>query len=67
MVNVFLNFLGTVIHPSASIADIDCTDNPEMITIESHVCIEQYARVQLRTFQSMMMNSIYYQFPLIMI
>ncbi len=49
--NVFLNSLGAGIHPSASIADIDCIDDPEMITIGSNVCIEQYARVQVRTFQ----------------
>ncbi len=54
--NVFLNSLGGEIHPSASIADIDCINDPEMITIESNVCIEQYARVQVRTFQCMITN-----------
>ncbi len=45
--NVFLNSLGAVIHPSTLIADIDCIDDPEMITIGANVCIEQYARVQV--------------------
>jgi len=39
--------ISAVIHPNASIADIDCIDDQEMITIGSNVCIEQYARVQV--------------------
>jgi hypothetical protein len=45
--NKFLNALGANIHPTAIIADIDCIDDPELITIDSYVHVDQRARVQV--------------------
>jgi acetyltransferase-like isoleucine patch superfamily enzyme len=45
--NIFLNALGANIHPTAIIADIDCIDDPELITINAYVYIDQRARVQV--------------------
>jgi acetyltransferase-like isoleucine patch superfamily enzyme len=45
--NIFLNGLGANIHSTAIIADIDCIDDPELITVDSYVRIDQRARVQV--------------------
>jgi hypothetical protein len=47
--NIFLNALGANIHSTAIIADIDCIDDPELITIDSYALINQRARVQVIT------------------
>jgi hypothetical protein len=45
--NIFLNALGASVHPTAIIADIDCIDDPELITVGQYVHIDQRARVQV--------------------
>jgi acetyltransferase-like isoleucine patch superfamily enzyme len=45
--NIFLNALGANIHSTVLIADIDCIDDPELITIDSYVYIDQRARIQV--------------------
>jgi hypothetical protein len=45
--NILLNAFGATIHRTAIIADIDCIDDPHMIKIDSHVRIDQRARIQV--------------------
>lgn len=45
--NIFLNGLDANIHSTVIITDIDCIDDPEMITIDSYVYIDQRARIQV--------------------
>jgi hypothetical protein len=58
--NIFLNALGANIHSTALIGDIDCIDDPELITIDSYVYINQRARIQV------ILSLKYYLFRLIM-
>jgi acyl-[acyl carrier protein]--UDP-N-acetylglucosamine O-acyltransferase len=45
--NIFLNALGANIHPTAIVADIDCIDDPELVTVDQYVHVDQRARVQV--------------------
>lgn len=45
--NRILNAFGAKIHHTVIIADIDCIDDPHMIQIDSHVRIDQRARIQV--------------------
>ena len=45
--NILLNAFGATIHRTVIIADIDCINDPHMIQIDSHVRIDQRARIQV--------------------